>query len=387
MFENILGKKLATQEGMVVSIEPLAEDIIFGIRSGDDLVVDTAKYVPQAFDQEFFDELGRIISEKQQENPEVDMQKAAVILPDQLFLMDMISIPVIHRKAMQHSLSLAVEAIYNNAEEMNLMTYSVQQTKQAATFGLVGARRDLLENVRKVFTDKGITVTGITYASNAMVNGAFDLNPKLKGETFLFMDIKEKYTRFAFVVRGVTMGYFDVPFGYGIISGRRVATEDMLFDHTSGELLVLNAKERARAKQLTMEGAITMEEREAILSGEGVDEDLLRKATRRRPKFMQRPIPETEVDCMYENFRFIVKWALELINNNEEIVSLAKLDKVYVNIPREYRFLLERANKNKEQNGVVFHPLLADARNTEITNNLELHGAYFLGQYNEANTF
>lgn len=387
MFENILGKKLATQEGMVVSIEPLAENILFGIKSGDDLVVGSTNYIPHAFDREFYDELGDVIARQQEENPGLDMQKVSLILPDQLFLMDLISIPVIHRKAMQHSLSLAVEAIYKNAEDMSLMTYSVQQTKLAATFGLVGVRREVLEHSRGVFTDKGIAVTGVTFASNAMVNGALALNPKLRGDSFLLMDIKEKYTRFAFVVRGITMGYFDLPFGYGIISGRRVATEDMLFDHTSGELLVLNAKERARAKQLTMEGAITNEQREALLSGELVDEELLRKASRRRPKYMQRPIPETDVGCMYENFRYFVKWALELINNNSDIASLAKLEKVYVNIPREYRFLLERANKNKDQHGVIFQSLLGDARNTEISANLELYGGFCLGQYNEANTF
>lgn len=389
MFENILGKKIATQSGVVISIDPLAENIFFCAVNDDmtELEADGVEYTPKAFDQMFYDELEKVILTKQEENPGVSMNKAAVILPDQLFLMDLINIPVIHRKAMQHSLSLAVEAIYNNAEDLNLMTYSVQQTKQAATFGIVGARRDLIENVRRAFSNKGIAVTGVTFASNAMVNGAMALNPKLKGDTFLLVDVKEKYTRFAFVVRGVTMGYYDVPFGYGILSTSRMFTDDMLFNHTSGELLVLNAKERARAKQLTMEGALSDEEREAILNGETVDEELLRRASRRRPKFMQRPMPETDTGVVYENFRNIIKWTLELINNNPNIVSLAKLEKVYVNIPREYRFVLERANKNKDQHGVTFLPLLADARNTEITANLELYGGFYMDQYNEANIF
>ena len=155
MFENILGKKIATQSGMVISIDPLAENILFCAVNDDmtELGADGVEYTPKAFDQKFYDELEQVISTKQEENPNVSMNKANVILPDQLFLMDLINIPVIHRKAMQHSLSLAVEAIYNNAEDMNLMTYSVQQTKQAATFGIVGARRDLIENVRRAFCD------------------------------------------------------------------------------------------------------------------------------------------------------------------------------------------------------------------------------------------
>ena len=388
MFENILGKKLVAQ-GAVVSIDPLERNILFSSvnRNQDALVTSSMEYQPRSYDREFYDILAKLLREQLANNPDMDLQKASLILPDQLFLLDLISVPMIHRKAMQHSLSLAVESVYKNADELNLVTYTVQQTKQAATFGLAGIRRDLLEDVKQVFADNGVTVTGVTFASNAMVNGAFALNAKLRGETFLLLDIKENYSRFAFVVRGCTMGYFDLPFGHGMLYESRLAAENKLFDHRAGELLVLNAKERARAKQLTMENVMPNVLSEDGLSEEINTEEFAYRGGRRLPKYMLRPVPETIQGFVYENFRLFVKWALELINNNPSIVALGKMEKVYVNMPREYHFLFDMVNKNREDHAVTFAPLMVDPTEITFTENLELYGGCFLEQFNEANTF
>ena len=385
MFENLLGKKSAAQ-GAVIAVEPLSETINFctANENQSQLLVNSANYKVRPFDREFFDRLAKLVKRQQETHPEQDVSKASVILPDQLFLLDMITVPMIHKKAMQHSLSLAIESIYNNAEALNLMTYSVAQTKQAVTFGLSGVRKDLIDQVRQTFSEIGVNVSGITYASNAMVNGAFALNPKLRGESFLMLDIKADYARFAFVVRGVTMGYYDLPFGHNILYKSRLAAEDLLFDHSAGELLVLNAKERARAKQLTMEGVKPEEVAEEM---DGEFDAVSQKSGRRLPKFMQRPTPQSREDYMYENFRIFIKWALELIGNNREITALAKPETVYVNMPKEYGFLFDIINRRKESHKVLFAPLLPADVIPDFAENLELYGGMFLGQYNEANTF
>ena len=389
MFDNLLGRK-AVAQGTVIALDQLAEQIQFCAISGDQsaLQLNTANYRPRIFDQDFFDRLSRQIRSQQEKNPGMDLSKASLILPDQLFLLDMVSIPIIHKKAMQHSLSLAIETVYKNADELSLMTYSVQQTKQTATFALSGARRDLLEKCRQVFADNGIAVTGITYASSAMCNGAFALNPKLRNDTFLLLDIKENYARFAFVVRGVTMGYYDLPFGHGMLYKSRMAAEDVLFDNRAGELLVLNARERARAKQLTMEGTFGVgSDEESELTYETAADGSVRRSARKLPKFMQRPTPQSRNEFVYENFRIFIKWALDLINNNQSIVSLAKLDKVVVNLPAEYNFLFDMVNDDKEEHGVTFVPMMAEGEQSPFAENLELYGGFFLGQYNAANTF
>jgi hypothetical protein len=268
------------------------------------------------------------------------------------------------------------------------MTYAIQQNKQTATFGIVGIRRDILDLANEAFVNAGAPVTGITYMSNAMVDGAMALNAKLRNDTFMLVDIKRKVTRFAFVVRGCTMGYYDLPFGYEVMHRARLVSEDTLFDHRAGKLLVLNAKEKARKKQLTTEASLT------YVGVEGEDAELevsseteTTKGGKRLPKFMQRPIPESEEEYVYENFRIFLKWTLELINNNRDILSFAKLDTVYINMPDEFSFLFDLVNKKHQGRGLTFAPLVSDDSDASATENLELYGGFSMSRFNEANNF
>lgn len=374
--------------GTVVSIDALSETIQFSTPNEDGSLKTTAiEYSTKVFDQEFFYRLTKMIKQQIDLDPSLDLQKISVVLPDHLFLLDMITIPVIHRKAMQHSLSLAIEAVYKNAADLNLMTYGVQQNKQTATFGLVGIRQDLLDAVRKSFSECGLTVSGITYASNATVNGAMALNSKMRSDSYLLLDIKQDCARFAFVVRGCTMGYYDLPFGYEILHSYRLVAEHMMFDHRAGELLVLNAKERARAKQLTMDTLYAEVPEGEETSLEGFAGSSAKKSTRKLPKFMQRPTPESEAEFMCENFRIFLKWTLELINNNRDITSLGKLDTVYVNLPKGFHFLFDRINQEQEEHEVTFVPVTEEEDDPSITENLELYGGFMMNRYNSANNF
>jgi hypothetical protein len=360
--------------GTVVSVDPLTQTIQFAFSNeeGSALVTDSVSYEARAYDKEFFDKLGEAVKQQIEKTPAMDLQKVSLLLPDQLFLIDTITVPVIHRKAMQQSLSIAVEAVYKNAEELNLMTYSVQQNKQAVTFGLVGARNDVLTMARDTFDNAEAPVNAITFASNAMVDGAMALNAKLKSDTFLLLDIKKDCARFAFVVRGCTMGYYDLPFGYSVMHESHVVAEDTLYDHPAAELTVQDSIQKARAA--------TDEARQP--SGQEIAHD-----GKKRPRFMQRPTPQSREEYIYENFRVFLKWTLELINNNRDITSLAKIDTVYINMPDQYRFLFDVVNRKHEGRGLTFAPLLSEDGQGSFAENLELYGGFFLDRYNQANTF
>lgn len=363
--------------GTVVSVDALTQTVRFASSDNDEskLIVSSVPYEAAAFDKAFFESLGNIVKQEIEQNPNMDLQKVSLILPDQLFLTDTVTVPVIHRKAMQQSLSIAVESLYQNAADLTLMTYTVQQSKQAVTFGLVGVRNDILKQANDALDDAEAPANGITFAANAMVNGAMALNAKLRGDSFLLLDVKRDYARFAFVVRGCTMGYYDLPFGYGILHKSHVVSEDTLFGHRAAKLLVHTSKEKARDKQQTPEGV--------VLVSKGADAETGRKL----PKFMQRSTPLYEEEFVYENFRVFLKWAQELINNNQDITSLVKIDTVYINMPDEYHFLFDIVSKKQEGRDVAFAPLLPEGGEVTFAQDLELYGGFFTGRYNEANTF
>lgn len=364
--------------GTVIAVDSLAGTVQFCSpeSGGNTLVTNAVPYEARSFDADFFAKLGEAVKEQLALNPKMDVDEVSLILPDQLFLLDTVSIPVIHRKAMQQSLSVAVETIYRNAAELNLMTYPVAQTKQTMTFGLVGVRHDLLDLANKTLVDAEAPVSSITFASNAMVNGAMALNAKLRGETFLLLDIKRDYARYALVVRGCTMGYYDLPFGYGMMHESDICIEDALFDHSAAELLVYVSREKARAKEAG-EGGESAE----------IPDVLPLKTPKKLPGFMLRAKPEDAEGYIYENFRIFLKWALELINNNRDITSIAKIDTIYINMPDRYRFLFDVIKTKHEGRGTTFLPLLPEGSELSLAENLELYGGFHTKRYNTANTF
>ena len=397
----------------VISVDPHTETIGFYVMGEDKTIQhNLANYKVRPYDQEFFDRFSRIVKMYREKFPQVDLRHVAVVLPDPLFLIDTVSVPTIQRRAMDYSVGLAIEHIYQNADDLNLMTHTVQQNKQNTTFGLVGMRRDVYELLLQACAQNGVGVDAVTFAANAMVNGAFAVNSKLRNGSFLMLDIKEDYARFAFVVRGCTMGYYDLPFGHGMLYKSRLAAEDMLFDHSAADLLVLNAKEKARAKQLTMGGGTDAEAGESGEKAESAEtadniseggemtlreenpvtvertmDGKVRKTPRRLPKSMQRPTPQGREEYVYENFRIFQKWTLDLLAGNPEIVNLAKMETVYVNMPVEYNYLFDMLNAEQEENGVAFAPLLPESTEEKIATNLELYGGFYVHNYNQPNVF
>lgn len=369
--------------GTVIAVDVLTGAVHFCSpqENGGSLITNSISFAPRDMDKAFFKALGETVGQEIERNPQMDVQRVFLILPDRLFLQDTLSVPAIHRKAMQQSISLAVESIYQNTDELNLMTYPIQQSKQTVTLGLVGVRREIINVVNNIFTDIGAPIQGITFVSNAMVNGALVLNPKLKNSTFLLLDIKERCARFAFVVRGCTMGCYDLPFGYGVMRTDEVVVEDMLFDHSAARHLVRSAIEHAHAKQYSTDISASEASEQAF------DAEQEAYSGRVLPKFMQRSAPQSEQESIYENFRIFLKWTLELLNNNREITSIAKIDTVYVNMPKQYRFLFDVVNKKHEGRGLTFAPLLNEECDASLTDHLELYGGFFMNRYNEVNTF
>lgn len=385
----------------VIAIETESDSIHFYSAPGSGRKENhlAAGYNCQVFSEEFFEKFDRILRAYQQKNAAAPLQKVSVVLPDHVFLTDTIDIPNIGKKAMENSLELAISALYKNKNELKYHSFPMAQNKQFATFWLVGMRKDLAAKITNVCAENNISVQNITFAANAMVNGAFVLNPKVKNGTFVLLNVRENASRVAFVNKGRTIGGYSLPFGYSMLYKSRLAAEDLLFDHASAELLVLNAKEKAKAKQLTMMGEEILADPDeeqsnaSVFAGNEEHEfDVFdgKRTGRKLPKFMLRETPTEREGFVYENFRIFVKWTLELIASNPEITNLGTIDTVYVNLPRTYDFLYDMVNAEEGENGVKFQPLLTGASydsSAAGAKDLELFGGLYVKQFNKTNNF
>lgn len=400
MFESILSN--------VIAIDTEKEIIHFysiDLKDKKTIRYDAQSYCARPFSDEFFEKFSRILKLHCEHNPNAHMQTVSLVLPDTAFLTDMINIPTIQKKAMSTFLEIAIETIYKNISELHYRTFPAAQNKQYTTYGLVGIRKDIVSRFKETCSENHINLGNVTFCANATVNGACVLNPKLKNASFVLLDIKDKSSEYAIVVKGRTVGSYSLPFGYSILSKSRIVAEDLLFDHSPAELLVLNAKERARAKQLTVGEeieAMESENEETEISEQTENElatyaedsfetvyssTLTKKVARKLPKFMLRDTPTEKEGCVYENFRIFLKWTLDFISNNATLVNLGAVDTVYVNMPQENSFLYDMINVDEEDHKVKFLPLIDSEEQEAVVRNLELYGGLYVKQYNKTNNF
>ncbi len=356
--------------------------------------LDCESYHAVPFGPALFAELDVILKRYKEKNPNVPLDHVALVLPNRVVCTDTITIPVVRKGMINQSLSLAINSLYKNSEELKFSSYQLSHNKVNLTYGIVGVRREYLDRVREIFSANGITVTGISFAANTAANALFTLNPKLKGGTFLFADLHENCCDLSFLQKGRVIGFYSLPFGHTILSDETVHEEHTLFDHSAAETLVRSAKQSAKTRQLGTASAVAKLAEWADGEGESTNvktspADVVSPQTGRKlPKFMQRPTPEDAEGKIAENFRIFVKWILELLHANASLLTFGAIDTVYVNLPTQYDFLFDKINEEQTESGVRFAPALSEHDRTEgEADHLCVLGALYLKQYNKFNNF
>ena len=228
-------------------------------------------YKAKPFSSEFYDKLGAVLGQFREDHPNNPMQKVTIVLPDNTVLTDMVNLPSINKKALDSSLAASLSNIYGNSSDLKFNRVLVNQSKQMATYAITAVRKEILLKLQRTCAEHQITVGNITYASSAATNAAMTVNPKIKGDSFILLDIDEETARIIFVIKGKTFGFYSLPFGYKMLYKTRVMAEDLIFDHSSAEILIMNAKAKAKAKHLAVDEEIVdtvVEEAPAEPSGE-----------------------------------------------------------------------------------------------------------------------
>lgn len=391
----------------VISIDGDYETVRFYVSNGKDYSVQVEMYKAKPFTDEFYEVLKNVVKL----HAKTFTGRTALVLPNNVVFSDLFKVPVMQKRAMENSLDLAIATIYNNYKDIKFNNLLLGQNKQTALYNVFGVQKEVLAKTVSAVNGGGANVSVVSFAGNTAVQGAIAVYPKLRNATFILLDIKEKTACYSFVTGGKTIGFYNLPFGYGVLSDSVVKSECELFDHTPADLLVLNAKEKAKRKELTtfdyaedqseveekeitdLSQASPEEENEFYDEDEEVRQDagqrsgaLFRRVNRKLPKFMQRPEPIDANDFVFENFRPFIKWGLELVRNNPDLTTYNKPEAVYVNMPEKFGFLYDVINAEKEENGLAFLPL-SHGLDDAISENLELYGATHIKRLNKLNNF
>ena len=380
-------------------------------------------------DEQFFEKFKRSVRKFTEKTPSKTVRKVTVILPDNAVLTDTVKVPTVKGSGqMQKMLDVTLDGLYKNYNDLHIIAHTADQNKQYSTIAIAAVQNEIISSIYAACSENKVLVDTLTFASASTVAGATLFNPKLKNASYVFLDIKDVYSKFIFVVNGKVMGFYTLPFGLEFLRKPKVVQEDMLFNHAYAELAVVNAREKAKSKKLSvmddinqipeiseneesdedLDEFITVAEEEiAEEIEEEIEEEvteevnaninvaekaslpkiLTRKSPRNLPKFMLRQKPETPEQTTYENFRVFVKWALTLIQGNEKITELGKPHFVCVNLPQNLSFVVDMVNKEIQENGIKFTLLHTGDTEKTVREHLELYGGLYPNQINASNKF
>lgn len=104
------------------------------------------------------------------------------------------------------------------------------------------------------------------------------------------------------------------------------------------------------------------------------------------PAYMMREEPTDHNGVIYENFRLFIKHALLMKMQMESGVHYSAPTQVVVNLPKDYAFVIDEANK--EGNGIDFKLFEPNKEcDVSLTENLDMFGAVVMNAYNKRNNF
>ncbi|MBR2441736.1 MAG: hypothetical protein IKB20_01500 [Clostridia bacterium] len=358
-------------------------------------------YKAKGLEEDFFAKMKDALAAFVAEEPFEETQKAVVVMPDETVALDCLRLPNMRNpKHLQNAVNVKLSEIYKNRAELKLLAVLADKNRQFCTYNVAAMQRSILDSVTAVCAEQHLIAEPVTYASASTAVAVGVLAPQYKTATYLFLDIKDVYSRFIFVSAGKTVGFFTLPFGLEFLSAKKCKQEDMLFDHRYAELVVINAKERAKSKKLSilaetsdlasMQIRSLQEEEdseETLKKGKadkGTQQDikvLAKKTPRKLPQFMLRPTPTDAEGVMQENFRIFVKWALSLLQNNTLLTAPNTPKCVLVNLPQAYQHIFDKLAEEEKETGVPFIRFDGADDDQDLANHLELFGGLYVKNF------
>ena len=217
--------------------------------------VEYLHFKSRIFTDEFFEEANALLAEYFQKKPSFLNLPVYVVLPDQAVGLETFNLPNLARSKQMQAFDTELANLYEGRQkDWKINRFPLAQNKQYSTFGAVYFDKRLIGRIYKLLTDVRLFPRQTTYSGNALLNSVFNFAPRLRGKSFVFADMHLDYTEIAVSSKGKTLGVATIPHGTDLLKTDKVELEYMRTDHEVGELAVINAREVARAKALTLSG-------------------------------------------------------------------------------------------------------------------------------------
>ena len=215
--------------------------------------VDTFAYAAHFLSEEFLTEFKEIFARYISTLPTASSLAVYVVLPDNAVAMDNVSLPLMKNNQLKNALTTELQKMYKSYKELQFNSYIAGSNKQYVVYYFTVLRKSYLTNLYRNLSVNKFYPKLASYSANCTLNTVLQFRPNLRKKTFLLLDVKADYTKAVFCLKGKTAGYADFKLGTIHLVDDKVLQENMQYDHDVADLAILNAKERARMKALTVD--------------------------------------------------------------------------------------------------------------------------------------
>lgn len=225
---------------------------VFGLDFAN-AVVQNFSYSSPFLSEEFLTEFKQIFDEYFKTLPTSHSLACYVVLPDNAVVMEDISLPAMKQSKIKAAINAQLQNDYKNIKELQYNHFLVGHNRQYIVYYVTLLKKSYLTNVYRCMAISKLYPKASSYSANCTLNAVLHFKPAYRRRSFVFLDIKADYTKVVLCVKGRTAGFAHFMLGYTHLKDDKVLQENMQYDHDVADLAIINAKERAKMKALTVD--------------------------------------------------------------------------------------------------------------------------------------
>lgn len=354
------------------------------------------------------------------EKGEFKSTNVTLVLPDNAVGLDTITLPTMKRSRLADIYASEFKTLYKNHTQLQSKSLVIKSSKMSTTYLVTMIQKKMVADIDDVLDKYNLNLRLTTFAAAATAEAVIALGPKVGKHNTMIVDIRKEATEITFYGKDIIYGFASLPFGYDVLRNDTVITESMVYFNEVSELAVINAKESAKSKSLTMAIDLQDDEDEEVSkvvskdpeksekpkaelsrdefvklmqeetkeTEQEIDDDeeteeikivtpqkTLTRKIKRYPKYMRREEPTTEEEYIIENFRLFQKRILLYAQHCEFCEYLPAVDFVLVHVPEQFLFLNDKIVQENNKDIELKFFSSVNVNNGVISENLDLYGS------------
>ena len=303
-----------------------------------------------------------------------------IVLPDYFVSVEHIKVPILPAPKMKDALRAELKKLYPNIKELQINSQVLNKTKKNITYACTIIKKYLVADCVGIAKKYNLNLKNITFHSNALANSYQALAQKTKHSSYIFTNIGEGQSHLLYASKDKLLAFQTLPFGYNLLSEKRLLSEFEMSMSRDAEKIVYLAKRKTREKNLSSLELDTEENKKLQLETFLAD---LRRNKIQLGRFVKKDDAQDE-DFVNQNFKTFEKYIFLMCKNVEENYGFTHPEMVVINIPTENTNFL--ADKNIGDMKVKNFANEVPA-GFSLYDYLELYGALFYETYNKNGNF